>query len=195
MSSDTRVVIQRAHERFRTDRDGITTFHSFSYGAHYDASNVGFGPVIALNEENIPPGGGYDAHRHSGVQIFTWVLEGALAHEDSGGRLYVLEAGRLESISAGTGIEHSERNASDSRPLRFLQLMTREVPVDVAVSIQGVEGGRLRVKAPALVHVATGEFTFERTRLGPGDEARISGEGAYDLSASGPADALIVQVR
>lgn len=195
MSTENGVVIRRADERFRTDQDGITTFHSFSYGAHYDPANIGFGPVIALNEECVPPGGGYDAHRHSDVAIFTLVLDGALAHEDTTGGRYVLPAGRLESVSAGAGIEHSERNASDTEPLRFLQLMTREVPVDVAVSIHGVEGGCLRVQAPALVHVATGEFTIEGTRLGPGDEARITGEDAYDLNASGPADALIVQVR
>jgi quercetin dioxygenase-like cupin family protein len=189
------VVVRRAEERFRTDQDGITTFHSFSYGVHYDPDNVGFGPVIALNEENVPPGGGYDSHRHSDVTIFTLVLEGALAHEDSTGRRLVLTPGRLESVSAGAGIEHSERNASDTEPLRFLQLMTREVPVDVGVSIQGVEGGRVRVQAPALVHVTHGEFVLDGTRLGVGDEARLSGDAAYDLSASGPADALIVQMR
>jgi redox-sensitive bicupin YhaK (pirin superfamily) len=195
MSAEGAIDIRRSGDRFRTDRDGITTFHSFSYGVHYDPDNVGFGPIIALNEECVPPGGGYDAHRHTDVSIFTLVLDGALAHEDTSGRRYVLAAGRLESISAGAGIEHSERNASDTEPLRFLQLMTREVPVDVAVSIQGVEGGRLRVQAPALVHVTAGEFTIEGTRLGPGDEARITGDDAYDLSAPGPADALIVQVR
>lgn len=195
MNTDMNVVIRRAGERFRTDRDGITTFHSFSYGIHYDAANVGFGPIIALNEENIPPGGGYDSHRHSDISIFTLVLEGELAHEDTAGRRFVLGPGVLESVSAGAGIEHSERNASDTEPLRFLQLMTREVPVDVGVSIHGVEGGRLRVQAPALVHVTHGEFTLDDARLGAGDEARLSGDGAYDLSASGPADALIVQVR
>lgn len=188
------VEIRRAGDRFRTDQNGIVTFHSFSYGAHYDAANVGFGPVIALNEENIPPGGGYDAHRHADIVITTWVLDGSLAHEDSGGRRYVLGPGRLETVAAGEGIEHSERNASDSEPLRFLQLMTREEPVDVGVSIHGIEGGRTRVQAPALVHVATGAFEVDGERLGPGDEARLSGDRAYDLSASGPADALIVQV-
>jgi quercetin dioxygenase-like cupin family protein len=193
MSRDA-IMIRRADQRFRTDQDGITTFHSFSYGAHYDPDNVGFGPVIALNDENIPPGGGYDAHRHSDITIFTLVLEGALAHEDSTGRRLVLTPGKLESVSAGTGIEHSERNASDTEPLRFLQVMTREVPVDVGVSIHGVEGGRVRVQAPALVHVTSGEFSLDGTVLAAGDEARLSGDDAYDLSAFGPADALIVQV-
>jgi len=193
MSSE-HVVVRRSDQRFRTDQDGITTFHSFSYGAHYDPDNVGFGPIIALNDENVPPGGGYDAHRHSDITITTWVLAGSLAHEDSAGGRYVLGPGRLETVSAGAGIEHSERNASDTDSLRFLQLMTREEPVEVAVTIQGIEGGRVRVQAPALVHVATGEFELDGTRLGAGDEVRLSGDDAYDLSASGPADALIVQV-
>jgi hypothetical protein len=192
--SSGHIVVRRAEDRFRTDQDGITTFHSFSYGVHYDPDNLGFGPIVALNDENIPPGGGYDAHRHADVTIYTLVLDGALAHEDSAGRRFVLTAGKLESVSAGAGIEHSERNASDTEPLRFLQLMTREVPVDVGVSIHGVEGGRLRVQAPALVHVTNGEFVLDGTVLGPGDEVRISGDGAYDLSAPGPADALIVQM-
>jgi len=186
--------IRRADARYRTDRDGITTFHSFSYGVHYDPDNIGFGPILALNDERIPPGGGYDAHQHSDVTIYTLVLDGALAHEDSAGRRYVLTAGKLESVSAGAGIEHSERNASDTEPLRFLQLMTREVPVDVGVSIHGVEGGRLRVQAPALVHVTHGEFVLDGISLGAGDEARLRGGDAYDLNAPGPADALIVQV-
>jgi hypothetical protein len=72
--------------------------------------------------------------------------------------------------------------------------MARE-PVDVGVSLHGVEGGRVRVQAPALVHVVDGAFVLDGVSLGPGDEARLCGDAAYDLSAPGPAEALIVQVR
>ncbi|MFL6089411.1 MAG: pirin family protein [Aeromicrobium sp.] len=185
---------RRVDDRFRTDQDGITTFHSFSYGRHYDPENVGFGPVIAINEELVPPGGGYDAHRHSDVTIFTLVLDGRLAHEDTGGRSYVINAGELRSISAGAGIEHSERNASQTEPLRFLQVMTREEPVDVQVRLFG-DGDAESVVGPAVVHVTSGRLRVGGELLNAGDEARLPAAGPYDVTASGAAGALIVQVR
>src|SRR5580765_6533267 len=85
MDSTPGLEVRRSESRFRSDRDGVTTFHSFSYGAHYDAANMGFGPIIAINEERVEPGRGYDTHHHADVEIITWVLAGALAHEDSAG--------------------------------------------------------------------------------------------------------------
>jgi hypothetical protein len=190
----TSIVVRHAADRFRTDADGITTFHSFSYGRHYDPENVGFGPVVALNEECIPPRGGYDLHRHADVTIHTLVLEGRLAHEDTDGRRYVLGPGELRSVSAGEGIEHSERNASTSEPLRFLQVIAREGPVAVAV-LAFDEPGVRTITGAALVHVTHGKLTVHGHHLGPGDEARILSPGPYDVTASEPAGALIVEVR
>ena len=85
--------IRRADQRFRTVGDGVMTRHSFSYGAHYDPDNIGFGPLIAINTETVEPGGGYDEHHHADVEIVTWVLEGALRHDDSTGHRGVIRPG------------------------------------------------------------------------------------------------------
>jgi len=117
------VVVVRGAERYETVGDGITTRHSFSYGAHYDADNVAFGPLRAVNEELLDPGAGYEGHRHSDVEIVTWVLEGVLAHEDSTGTRGLVRPGEVQHVSARAGLEHAERNASDREPLRFVQMM------------------------------------------------------------------------
>ncbi|MBW9210381.1 pirin family protein [Mumia sp. zg.B21] len=127
---DVRVI--RCDERYTSRRDGITTRHSFSYGDHYDADNVAFGPLRAVNEEWLEPGAGYDSHRHSDVEIVTWVLAGALAHEDSMGARGVLRPGEVQHISARAGVEHTERNHSTTEPLHFLQMMLAPSDAELA---------------------------------------------------------------
>ncbi|WP_370617532.1 pirin family protein [Mumia qirimensis] len=124
--------VVRSDERFETCRDGITTRHSFSYGDHYDPDNVAFGPLRAVNEERLDPGAGYESHRHSDVEIVTWVLDGALAHEDSTGTRGVVRPGEVQHVSARSGVEHTERNASPTEPLRFLQMMLAPADAELA---------------------------------------------------------------
>lgn len=214
--------VQRSGDRFVTETDDIRTLHSFSHGAHYDPENVAFGPIIAINEESVRPGAGYDAHHHADVEIVTWVLEGALDHEDTTGQRGTIRPGTAQRLSAGTGVQHAERNASGEEPLRFVQMMlvsqhweepeyasvdvvpesgvlTPTVPVHAPAELFVLHldaGARVTVPeaARSLVHVTHGEIELDGEVLGPGDQARSTGRGAYDLSASGPADALIWQV-
>lgn len=97
------------------------TRHSFSFGAHYDPTNLGFGPMVCHNDDVLAPGGGYPDHPHSQLEIVTWVLEGALVHTDSTGGRHVLEAGRAQVLSAGDGIRHSEVADVPSGRCRFVQ--------------------------------------------------------------------------
>lgn len=208
------VEVRRAGERFRTDAAGITTFHSFSYGRHFDADNLGFGPVIALNEEQVLPGGGYASHFHADVEIVTWVLEGALAHEDTTGARGVIEPGNLQWLTAGDGVQHAEHNASSTEPLRFVQLMLRSdhtgepiyanhpadgpttsVVADHSPATVVVTTESIAVNGPALVHATHGGISVAGIELAPGDEVRLSARGPYDVTASGASGALIVQVR
>ena len=117
--------LRRAGQRFHTVGDGVETWHSFSYGAHYDPDQIGFGPIMAINTEHVAPGRGYDVHDHADVEIVTWVLEGVLRHEDSTGQSGDIRPGTAQRLSAGTGVRHSERNASDTEPLVFVQTMLR----------------------------------------------------------------------
>ena len=102
------IEVRRATDRFVTRDAGRTTWHSFSFGRHYDPDNVGFGAMAAHNDEDLPPGTGYPDHPHRDVEIVTVVLEGALRHTDSGGRSTVLRPGEISRTSAGDGIVHAE---------------------------------------------------------------------------------------
>jgi hypothetical protein len=122
------IEVRRSDDRFVTESGGRTTFHSFSFGPHYDARNLGFASMVALNDENLPPGTGYEAHQHSNLEIVTWVLEGALRHTDGDGNSRVLHAGEVQRISAGDGIVHAEVTEPGTTT-RFLQTWLRpEVP-------------------------------------------------------------------
>jgi redox-sensitive bicupin YhaK (pirin superfamily) len=112
-----------AAKRFRTDAEGRTTWHSFSFGAHYDPDNIGFASLVAHNDERLPPGTGYDDHPHAELEIVTWVLSGALRHTSSVGS-GVIGPGQVQRLSAGTGVVHSEVAASDEET-RFLQAWVR----------------------------------------------------------------------
>ena len=104
---------------------GRVTRHSFSFGSHYDPANLGFGPLVCHNDDLLDPsqaaGAGYPEHPHTELEIVTWVLEGALVHTDSSGATHVVEAGRAQVLSAGSGIRHSEVADSASGRCRFLQ--------------------------------------------------------------------------
>ncbi len=223
-----RVDVQRSAERFLTETATATTRHSFSYGTHYDPDNIAFGPIIAINEEWVHPAAGYDSHHHADVEIVTWVLDGALAHEDTTGHRGIIEPGTVQRLSAGTGVQHAERNASASEPVRFVQMMVASehlgepeyASIDVdpepgvltptlplfapaELFVLHLEAGRRTTVPPlprSLVHVTRGTIDVGEVALEAGDQFRASsigeqGGAAYDLSASGPADALIWQLQ
>ena len=95
--------VRGASDRFVTREHGRVTAHSFSFGEHYDAENVAFGPLSSHNDDRLEPGAGYGEHAHSDVEIVTVVLEGALRHTDSEGNTSVLEPGQVSRTSAGSG--------------------------------------------------------------------------------------------
>jgi len=96
--------------------------HTFSFGHYHDPAWMGFGPLRVINDDTVAPGGGFSPHRHANMEIISVVLQGALAHRDSTGTVGVIEAGDVQWMSAGHGIEHSEYNGSDAAPVHFLQL-------------------------------------------------------------------------
>jgi len=133
---------------------GRLTRHSFSFGPHFDPTNLGFGPLVCHNDDELAPGAGYPDHPHSELEIVTWVLEGALVHTDSTGARHVLEAGRAQVLSAGTGICHSEVADARSGDCRFVQAW-------LAPSAPGATPAYVRGEAPqpasGLVEVAGGD--------------------------------------
>ncbi len=126
------VDVRRAADRFRTRTDWLDSRSSFSFGPHYDPGNTAFGRLVAHNDDVVRPGTGFDPHPHRDVEVVTWVLEGALVHEDSTGHRGVVHPGLAQRMSAGTGVVHSERNdawradaAAPVAPVRFVQMWVR----------------------------------------------------------------------
>jgi len=134
------IEVRRAADRFRTDDTGRTTWHSFSFGTHYDPGNVAFGALVAHNDEHLPVGTGYPDHPHRDVEIVTVVLEGALRHTDSDGRTGVLVPGEISRTSAGTGIVHSE-TTEPGVSTRFVQTWLRPDEPGGASSYTAAETG------------------------------------------------------
>jgi quercetin 2,3-dioxygenase len=116
--------VRRAAERFTTSTDRLTSRHSFSFGAHYDPANVAHSVLVAHNDDLLLPGAGYATHPHADLEIVTWVLEGSLVHEDSAGTRGVIRPGLAQRLSAGSGVQHSERNDAPGTdtPTRFVQM-------------------------------------------------------------------------
>ncbi|MBK8210291.1 MAG: pirin family protein [Rhodospirillales bacterium] len=109
-------------DRGATRMTWLDSRHSFSFGDFFDPTRMGFGPLRVINEDRVAPGGGFPTHGHRDMEILTWVLDGALAHRDSLGSGAVIRPGELQAMRAGTGIRHSEFNASAEEPVHFLQI-------------------------------------------------------------------------
>jgi redox-sensitive bicupin YhaK (pirin superfamily) len=196
--------IARSGARFETLQPGIRTRHSFSSGAHYDPANLSFGPVIACDEHQLDPGAGFELHPHARVELVSWVLDGALQHDDAMGRSRVVVPGQAQYQSAGIGIQHTERNASKSEPLHFVQmwmLTDEDVPdYDLARPPLTLSAGRFsvvrRVRDEPLpradfvhAYVAQGRFTVGDDELVAGDSIRAIDE---DLRVDGDGELLVL---
>lgn len=124
--SGPRVEVRRAEDRFVTRTDWLESRHAFSYGVHYDPANTSHGVLVSHNDDVVQAGGGFDRHPHRDLEIVTWVLSGALAHEDSTGARGLVAPGVVQRLSAGRGVEHSEHNAATrpggGEPVHYVQM-------------------------------------------------------------------------
>ena len=116
------IAIRRADERGRTDWGWLDSRHTFSFGEYFDERQQGFRALRVLNDDRVEGGAGFGAHSHRDMEIFSFVLEGALKHQDSAGGGGIIRPGEIQFMRAGTGVTHSEQNASSVEPVHFLQI-------------------------------------------------------------------------
>ena len=197
------ITVRRSADRFVTPGEGLTSRHSFSFGAHYDPADVGFAVLVAHNDDAVAPGAGYDTHPHSDTEIVTWVLAGSLRHEDSENHGGVVHPGLVQRLSAGRGVLHSERNDGPA-PTRFVQMWLRPddsgldpsyalAPVGPLPGLVPVVSGIRGLDAAVRIH--TSGAALHVARLGPGqsvvapDAAHLHvfvAGGAVDVEGAGP---------
>jgi hypothetical protein len=114
--------VRRADDRGLANFGWLHSRHTFSFGSYFDPQQVGFSDLLVINDDHVSPGRGFDTHGHRDMEIFSYVLEGGLQHRDSMGTGSVIRPGDVQMMSAGSGVMHSEFNASREERVHFLQI-------------------------------------------------------------------------
>ena len=198
--------VHRAQDRFHTRIDWLDSWHSFSFGHHYDPANVGHGLLLVSNDDRVAGGTGFSTHPHRDMEIVTWVLSGELEHKDTLKNRGIIYPGLAQRMSAGRGIHHSEMNASATAPVRLVQMwvlpdtegidpgyeqrdVTEQLEAGGLVAVAGGAG------SGAAIHINQRDAVLWAGWLTPGEEVLVPDAphahvfvavGSADLEGAGP---------
>jgi len=127
----TMIDVRKQEDHYHHRRSWLETDWHFSFGEYRDPNNMNFGPLRVVNNDRVDGGGGFPTHPHDNMEIITWIIRGTLAHEDATGARETVGRNGVQTMSAGTGITHSEHNASDTEELHLLQIWIEPSEQDV----------------------------------------------------------------
>ncbi|GAA5175938.1 pirin-like bicupin family protein [Pseudonocardia eucalypti] len=188
------VDVRRSADRLTTKIDWLDSRHSFSFGGHYEPENTHHGLLLVNNDDRIAPGTGFDTHPHRDMEIVTWVLSGSLVHQDSRGNSGVIYPGLAQRMSAGTGIQHSEKNDSwrlagekHDDPVHLVQMWVvpdeagitpgyeqlEIAPERLAGQLVTVASGMPAHRDEAAIHISNRYAALHASRLEPGEYVRL----------------------
>ena len=173
------ITVRSAEERGHTQLAWLDSRHTFSFDRYYAPRHMGFRALRVINDDRVAPGQGFATHSHRDMEILTYVLEGTLAHEDNLGNRFVIRRGEMQRMTAGTGIAHSEFNASPTDPVHFLQIWIQPdragLPPGYEQRSFPIEKGHDKLRLMASCDGRDASVTVHQdadvfvVRLGPGD--------------------------
>jgi hypothetical protein len=168
-----------AQRRGHTELDWLDSYHSFSFGEFYDPERMGVSVLRVINDDILNGGGGFGAHPHRDMEIITYMVSGTIEHRDSLGNVTRIEPGEVQRMTAGSGITHSEYNASASEPLRLLQIWIKPAQQSLPPSY---EQKRI-AQADGINWIVSGDATPNTLHIHQDVRiARIASAGAHELT-------------
>jgi len=205
------ITIRSSKDRGHAQHGWLDSYHTFSFADYFDPAHMGFHTLRVVNEDKVTPGEGFGTHPHRDMEILTYVIEGQLKHRDSMGHEVIIKAGDIQKITAGTGISHSEFNASQTEAVHLLQIWIipdtkglRALPVkfhqDVTVYRGLLSAGKpLERKFSAgragWVQMVKGEMALNNQTLKAGDGAAIEEEEQISFLSKSSAEFLLFDLK
>lgn len=156
--------IRRSEERGHADHGWLKTRHTFSFAGYYASQHLGFRSLRVINEDQVAPGAGFGMHPHRDMEIITYILTGALEHKDSMGNGRIIRPGEVQYMAAGTGVQHSEFNPSETEPVHLLQIWIQP----------DRKGAKPRYEEKAVGKAKPGAWHLVASKSGRGDSIAIN---------------------